>query len=89
MSRQDALKSKEVFCARAGNYLKRASVPSVSKKLSHNGLGVRESVPESVLASVPDSGARNHEATAPRDYRTTGRRDLVMTGLGQPAGWGP
>jgi hypothetical protein len=29
-------------------------------------------VPESVLASVPDSGART---TAPRDYRTTGRRD--------------
>ena len=32
--------------------MRRASVPSVAKKLSHNGLGVCESVPESVLASV-------------------------------------
>ena len=32
--------------------MKRASVLSVPKKLSHNGLGAGESVPESVLASV-------------------------------------
>src|SRR5213592_3066585 len=42
-----------------GEYLKRAGVPSVPKKLSHNGLGVCESVPESVLASVPCRGPRD------------------------------
>src|SRR5438094_7936861 len=47
-----------------GEYLKRAGVPSVPKKLSHNGLGVCESVPENVLASVPCRG--------PRDERTKG-----------------
>jgi hypothetical protein len=63
MSRQDALKSKEVFVPGRG-YLKRASVPSVPKKLSHNGLGACESVPESVLASVPrpeDHGPRDQK----------------------------
>ena len=46
-----------------GEYLKRAGVPSVPKKLSHNGLGVCESVPESVLASVPGSGPWGHGTT--------------------------
>jgi hypothetical protein len=55
MSRQDALKSKKVFVPGRG-YLKRASVTSVPKKLDHNELGVCESVPESVLASVLGSG---------------------------------
>ena len=43
--------------------MRRASVPSVAKKLSHNGLGVCESVPEGVLASVPGSGPRDHPET--------------------------
>src|SRR5437870_1424584 len=41
-------------------YLRRASVPSVPKKLGHNELGVCESVPESVLASVPRQRATGH-----------------------------
>src|SRR6266581_4864252 len=57
-----------------GEYLKRAGVPSVPKKLSHNGLGVCESVPESVLASVPCRGPRDHGTTGPRDHGTTGPR---------------
>ena len=64
MRSQDALKSKEVFVPGRG-YLKRASVPSVPKKLSHNGLGACESVPESVLSSVPDSGARTTASRGP------------------------
>src|SRR5438132_10210479 len=50
-----------------GEYLKRAGVPSVPKKLSHNGLGVCESVPESVLASVPCREPRDHGTKGPKD----------------------
>ena len=51
--------------------MRRASVPSVPKKLDHNELGACESVPESVLASVPGSGPGGHETKGPRDHETT------------------
>src|SRR6266704_695133 len=63
-----------------GEYLKRAGVPSVPKKLSHNGLGVCESVPESVLASVPCRGPPDHGTKGPRDQRTTGPKDQGAKG---------
>src|SRR5881396_2340218 len=63
-----------------GEYLKRAGVPSVPKKLSHNGLGVCESVPEGVLASVPGSGRRDQRTKGPRDQRTTRLQDHETTG---------
>ena len=46
-------------------------MPSVPKKLDHNELGACESVPESVLASVPGSGPGDHETKGPRDQETT------------------
>jgi hypothetical protein len=45
--------------------LKRASVPSVPKKLSHNGLDACESVLEIVLAGVSKNGLRDHRARGP------------------------
>ena len=45
--------------------MRRASVPSVPKKLDHNELGACESVPEGVLASVPGSGPGDHETKRP------------------------
>ena len=37
-------------------------MPSVPKELSHNGLGVRESVPESCLSMAPDAMYRELSA---------------------------
>ena len=46
----------------ADGKMKRASVPSVAKRLTHNGFGGFESVPESVVVNVPE-GLREQGAT--------------------------
>ena len=40
-------------------------MPSVPKKLSHNGIGACESVQESVLSSVPDRRSKDDRPMGP------------------------